>query len=512
MGLTKDQILADLRALGVTEGMVLMAHSSLSALGRVDGGAEAVIEALAEAVGPTGTLCMPAMSGDQPFRVESSPSNVGKVTERFRSWPGVKRSIHPTHSVCCLGPKADEILAGHIDQPTALGPDCPWARIARMDDGYILLLGCDQDRCTLLHCAEEAVDAPYLSTISRDYVDESGEVQTKILHKFPGPHRDFIGLNPVLRRAGVLKTGKVGRALSTLMPAGKLLEVAIAALRDDPAAVLCDNPNCADCVRQRAAIKRHRLAQESFTLSALLDEITVNLDRLGEALQMLSAHGIGHIELGPATSGMLGSMAPEQIERVAGEIASQSVSVSMVSCSGPLALDENVRQAMVLAKALNCGYVKLPPLFADSHLVVDQLPALVFEAGENGINLVVENQLGGLCETKTGCEEFFAAHNGVLLAFNPAHFAHAGEHPFLNTFYKGHLKHAIRQLYVTDGCHPGGEQFTLPGYGNGEVKELISILRCRGFDGVLCLKMGDRTGREAFNAQVDAFWRLLENL
>ena len=52
--------------------MTLMVHSSLSALGEVEGGANTVIGALLEAIGPTGTLAMPAMSGERPFDVKTS--------------------------------------------------------------------------------------------------------------------------------------------------------------------------------------------------------------------------------------------------------------------------------------------------------------------------------------------------------------------------------------------------------------------------------------------------------
>ena len=50
---------AELRALGVRPGMNLLVHSSLKRLGPVDGGAEAVIDALLEAIDPGGTLMMP---------------------------------------------------------------------------------------------------------------------------------------------------------------------------------------------------------------------------------------------------------------------------------------------------------------------------------------------------------------------------------------------------------------------------------------------------------------------
>ena len=49
-------IAAELRSLGVRPGGVLLVHSSLSALGYVAGGPEAVVDALQEAVGPEGTL------------------------------------------------------------------------------------------------------------------------------------------------------------------------------------------------------------------------------------------------------------------------------------------------------------------------------------------------------------------------------------------------------------------------------------------------------------------------
>ncbi len=52
----------DLAGLGVRPGMTLMVHSSLSRLGSVAGGAQAVVEALVESVASTATLMMPTHS------------------------------------------------------------------------------------------------------------------------------------------------------------------------------------------------------------------------------------------------------------------------------------------------------------------------------------------------------------------------------------------------------------------------------------------------------------------
>jgi aminoglycoside 3-N-acetyltransferase len=62
--LTRAALARDLAALGVTPGMTLAVHSSLSALGYVAGGAAAVIRALEDCVGYGGTLAMPTHSFD----------------------------------------------------------------------------------------------------------------------------------------------------------------------------------------------------------------------------------------------------------------------------------------------------------------------------------------------------------------------------------------------------------------------------------------------------------------
>ena len=294
MPLTKDEIKQGLRDLGVEGGMVLMVHSSLSALGRVEGGADTVIDALIEVIGPSGTVMMPAMGGAPVFDVNETPSNVGTITDRFWRRPETIRSIHPTHSAAGVGPLAEQLLAGHVGQPTAIGPDSPWGRIARLDNGYLLFIGCDQDRNTLLHTAEDIVEGAYLQTIVRDYYDADRRKQTAVLERFPGPHRDFIQLDRLFAQAGAMRVGRIGSAVCRLMKASEILRLAVEALRADPAAVLCDNPHCMDCVKQRAAIKRARLAEEQFTLSSLLTDVFPP-DEIGQALECEPHHGAADV-------------------------------------------------------------------------------------------------------------------------------------------------------------------------------------------------------------------------
>ena len=57
----KEDIKRGLAELGITPGMILEVHSSLSSFGRVDGGAVTVIDALKEAVTEEGSIFMPAL-------------------------------------------------------------------------------------------------------------------------------------------------------------------------------------------------------------------------------------------------------------------------------------------------------------------------------------------------------------------------------------------------------------------------------------------------------------------
>ena len=163
----KKVLVGHLRSLGVRPGQDLLVHSSLSRLGMVEGGAESVIAALQEVMGPDATLLMPAypmqssmldtMNDSSTFDVRSTASTMGKITEVFRLRPGAYRSAHPTHSVAAEGPSAKDYIADHHYSRSPCGAGSPFRKLAE-NGGAILCLGTGVGKVTSHHVIEDQVD------------------------------------------------------------------------------------------------------------------------------------------------------------------------------------------------------------------------------------------------------------------------------------------------------------------------------------------------------------------
>ena len=142
---TKQDIIKSFKDLGVMPTDVLLVHSSLKSFGHVEGGAETVIEALKEVV-CDGTLVMPALrqrnfeNAYKDWDVNTTPSDVGLITETFRKTKGVLRSNQETHSVCAYGKDAKYLTEAHSTGKIryccfgyyAFGYNSPWERMIEL--------------------------------------------------------------------------------------------------------------------------------------------------------------------------------------------------------------------------------------------------------------------------------------------------------------------------------------------------------------------------------------------
>jgi aminoglycoside N3'-acetyltransferase len=242
----------DLKRLGVRAGDALMVHASLRAIGKVEGGADGVLDALHAAAGDRGTLLMilgcecewdwvnerpeeerAALLADAPpFDTVDAPvfQEVGYLAEAFRRRPGTLVTDNPSGRFGARGRLAQDLLA---DAPwhDYYGPGSPLDRLCRMD-GRVLRLGASPDTTTVLHFAEYLADVPNKRRVRRYYRcngksgpesrvidcldDEHGIVDWPGEDYFATILRDYLA-------TGRARQGRVGEAQSELIEAGDLV-------------------------------------------------------------------------------------------------------------------------------------------------------------------------------------------------------------------------------------------------------------------------------------------------
>lgn len=265
--MTKTEIIETLTNLGLRRGDILFVHSSLKAVGPIDGGAEALIEAMLEVVGAEGLLAMPAFNYTRPlpepyFDLVTTPARTGVLTEIFRKTPGVLRSLHPTHSVCAKGAAAEEFLKGHLNVE-AVGIGSPIDKMAQAD-GYVLLIGVTHLANTTIHVGEAYAgvkkfhwtDGP--SPIAKIKTSD-GEVVERELDSSASCDTAFNALEHPLRSAYKIIDLKIGDALSYLMRGQDVIDATVEIIGAKPDILFCQDPNCGPCSLGREFMKRKNI-------------------------------------------------------------------------------------------------------------------------------------------------------------------------------------------------------------------------------------------------------------
>jgi aminoglycoside 3-N-acetyltransferase len=247
---TSESLVTDLRELGVTPGMVVIVHSSLSRLGWVAGGPQAVVAALVEAVGPGGTIVMPTHTGlTDPARWKAPPvpaewveilrdttpaydplltptRKMGAVVECFRRLPGAVRSSHPWVSFAAHGPQAERIVGAHRLE-YGLGEGSPLARVEELD-GWVLLLGVGHGNNTSLHLAELRAAIAKDRFVQGSPMLVDGERRWVTYPDFDGDSEDFTRLgDDFAADTGAERLGPVGAGAGRLVRQREILAYAV---------------------------------------------------------------------------------------------------------------------------------------------------------------------------------------------------------------------------------------------------------------------------------------------
>lgn len=146
-----------LLSLGEWRNRSVWVQASMNDFFNVDMRPLEVLSLLIDLVGPRGTLLMPAFPLDpdpaKPLKIDRTPTSTGLLTEMFRRFPGVDRSIHIHSSVAALGEHSAALTDAHHLDLYPWGELTPYGRLIEMD-GLMVGLGIQTLGLTPLHNVE----------------------------------------------------------------------------------------------------------------------------------------------------------------------------------------------------------------------------------------------------------------------------------------------------------------------------------------------------------------------
>lgn len=217
--LTRTDLHEFLKSNGIPSNATLLVHTSMRALGEVDGGCDGLIDAFASYL-CDGLFLVPThtwanVDADSPiYNVRETLPCIGALptVAAFRS--DAVRSLHPTHSLSAFGKRAAEYVAGEENATSPCPPDGAWARLYG-EGAKILLIGVGLNRNTYIHAIDEMIDLPdrLEPPIPLTVVNRNGERHEILFRKHGETGSENFGVfEPALKACGALSYATLGGA------------------------------------------------------------------------------------------------------------------------------------------------------------------------------------------------------------------------------------------------------------------------------------------------------------
>ena len=256
------ELLSSLTTVGISEGDIILVHSSLLHLGQLSGGdpqamPHRIISALTSYIGKFGTLVALAPNYDYsnkgiPFDTRHSPvaHELGVLSAALAAHPDAERSANPIFSLAALGAMADHICNG--SNASAFGSDSAWDRAVGAG-AKILLLGSSFERLTIIRYIEQCAGVPYLyvklfsTKIYRNKVELPYKVTALLRYPNLPINYDLSSFERELCSDGIIKEARLGGGEIKSMDALKCVRTGIQRINNDIHFFLAHPPPYIDC-------------------------------------------------------------------------------------------------------------------------------------------------------------------------------------------------------------------------------------------------------------------------
>lgn len=249
--ITRSQLVGDFKRIGICEGDTVAVTLSLKSIGYIEGGADAFIDALLEAVGSRGTIMMNAYTHTFPAS-EIDPTYIfdpavtqpytGIVPKRLLKRKGALRSTHPTCSIVAIGENAKYLTDSHNEKAR---PYLPYTLLTQVNGKY-LAIGTGNNLVAIRHEAQYHAGIPRFLDYGVQYRKPNGEAEL-FIWKHPPCEKNLPSLVRDLDRLGFMFHGRIGHADARLMFASDFIKEQAAMLRSNPALNQCGDILCLQC-------------------------------------------------------------------------------------------------------------------------------------------------------------------------------------------------------------------------------------------------------------------------
>ena len=253
--LNQDTLVEQLRQVGVKQGDLLHLKVSMKAIGKINGGASTLLNALLEVVGSEGTLVADAfvdvyplpLTEDQKSNVvdDNSPSYAGVFTNEMIKHPQMIRSKHPIQKFVAIGKLAEELCFNHTYE----------------SGGYYLLEKMSDKNAKNLTIGEKVagVGTTHIAIEKAGFVrkqlnkgvlyrTDSNKVKLAVVNWNGGCAAGFPKFIPYYEKYGaIISKSKIGNAEALLTDMKITLEIEQEILKKDPHFFLCDDKACYSC-------------------------------------------------------------------------------------------------------------------------------------------------------------------------------------------------------------------------------------------------------------------------
>jgi hypothetical protein len=174
--------------LNLNEGDLVYVHSGMDGL-NLAFPFYRILFLIGEVIGSSGTVLFPTypnhrmssydyLRQGKVFDVRRTPSYTGILTEFARRQSGAVRSLHPTKSVCAIGPAAADITATHHLSPYPYDTGSPYYKLIA-GRGKIVGLGATTNYISFGYCVDDSLKEKFPVRVYHDEIFDAPCVDYK---------------------------------------------------------------------------------------------------------------------------------------------------------------------------------------------------------------------------------------------------------------------------------------------------------------------------------------------